>query len=190
MKIEELKAFYVLDNLENHKSIKPKLLNFIKNIDGDTKQGHSSDDIRKLDWTRAKDFSRPWAKYFIESINDKLLFLLTKLGYDEYAIDELWFQQYVYNGYHGWHAHGSSFTAVYYLELDKHAPKTELIEPYMHNRKIVADVQEGDLLLFPSFVIHRAPRVIVDTRKTIISFNINFYSANQTTLIKIDKLTR
>ena len=101
--------------------------------------------------------------------------MLTKLGYVEYAIDELWFQQYVQGGYHGWHAHGSSFTAVYYLELNADAPRTELVEPYMQGKKIVADVQEGDLLLFPSFVIHRAPKIVSDTRKTIISFNINFY---------------
>lgn len=188
MRIEKLDAFYVLDKLDNHKAIKPKLLALIKNAVGDSEGGHSADVIQKLDWTKAKDFSRPWTKYFTEAINDKLLSILSNLGYNEYAIDELWFQQYVTGGYHGWHAHGSSFTAVYYLELAKDAPKTELIEPYMHNRKIIADVQEGDLLLFPSFVIHRAPRINVDTRKTIISFNINFYSADQKTLNKIEYL--
>lgn len=175
MRIEELKTFYIVDTLDNHRSIKPELLAYFDNVQSDNGTGHSSDAIQRLDWSRAKDFTRPWAKYFTESINDKLIAVITELGYNEYAIDELWFQQYVQDGYHGWHAHGSSFTAVYYLELNADAPRTELIEPYMQGKKIVADVQEGDLLLFPSFVIHRAPKIVSDTRKTIISFNINFY---------------
>ena len=35
------------------------------------------------------------------------------------------------------------------------------------------NVECGDLLLFPSFFIHRAPVVFDDTKKIIISFNLN-----------------
>jgi hypothetical protein len=186
--IEELKTFYILDSLANHNDMRSTLLSYFEQVDSDSNKLHSEDAIQRLDWSRAKDFTRPWAKYFTKSINDKLMEVITELGYNEYVIDELWFQQYIQGGYHGWHAHGSSFTAVYYLELDEGAPKTELIEPYMQGRKITADVKEGDLLLFPSFVLHRAPKVISDTRKTIVSFNVNFYSPDHATLLKASKL--
>lgn len=188
MRVEELKTFYILDSLANHNDMRNTLLSYFEQVDSDLNKLHTEDVIQRLDWSRAKDFSRPWAKYFTESINDKLMAVITELGYNEYVIDELWFQQYVQGGYHGWHAHGSSFTAVYYLELDADAPKTELIEPYMQSRKIIADVKEGDLLLFPSFVLHRAPRVTSDSRKTIVSFNVNFYSPDHATLLKASKL--
>jgi hypothetical protein len=59
---------------------------------------------------------------------------------------------------------------VYYLDLPDGTPKTELIDPW--SREVITmDVQEGDILTFPSFVIHRAPVNKTATPKTIISFN-------------------
>jgi len=40
------------------------------------------------------------------------------------------------------------------------------------NKVISVDVKEGDILIFPSMIIHRAPEVINDSRKTIISWNL------------------
>ena len=41
-------------------------------------------------------------------------------------------------------------------------------------RKITVDAKEGDIVIFPSFINHRAPKMQSDTRKTIISFNLQF----------------
>ena len=41
------------------------------------------------------------------------------------------------------------------------------------------DVEEGDVVAFPSHLIHRAPANPVDIPKTIISFNFNFYNKDQ-----------
>jgi predicted 2-oxoglutarate/Fe(II)-dependent dioxygenase YbiX len=87
----------------------------------------------------------------------------------------MWFQQYVINDKHGWHTHAENYTGVYYLEMPEEAPKTELIDQYNINKKITIDAKEGDIVIFPSFIIHRAPKVQSDTRKTIISFNLEFY---------------
>ena len=45
---------------------------------------------------------------------------------------------------------------------------------YNINKKITIDAKEGDIVIFPSFIIHRAPKVQSDTRKTIVSFNLEF----------------
>ena len=64
--------------------------------------------------------------------------------------------------------HADNYTGVYYLNFDG-TDKTQLINP---NDKAVIDIEakEGDLIIFPSSVVHRCPKVSVD--KTIISFNV------------------
>ena len=110
------------------------------------------------------------------------------LGYQSAIIDEFWFQQYVTGNEHGWHTHGSNFTGVYYLELDESSPKTEIIEPSRQDKKIVMDVHEGDVLMFPSYTIHRAPTIMNDVRKTIVSFNFVLDLIDPATLIHINQL--
>ena len=73
---------------------------------------------------------------------------------------------------HNWHIHGENYTGVYYLELPDDTPKTELIDQY--DKKITVKANEGDIVIFPSFIIHRGPKVLNDSRKTIISFNLEF----------------
>ena len=87
------------------------------------------------------------------------------------SLDAIWYQQYVENSSHGWHIHDGQFTGVYYLELPKSSPKTEFIHPFSNNIDRVR-AKEGDVIFFPSHVIHRAPTNNKE-RKTIISYNFN-----------------
>ena len=70
------------------------------------------------------------------------------------------------------------------MELKEAAPKTQIIEPTT-SRLITVDAQEGDVVIFPSMFIHRAPTVIWQTRKTIISFNFSCDNVDQQYLQKI-----
>ena len=49
----------------------------------------------------------------------------------------------------------------------------QIEEQYGQKDIFSIDVKEGDIIMFPSFIIHRAPKNNGD-RKTIISFNIDF----------------
>ena len=51
--------------------------------------------------------------------------------------------------------------------------KTEYINPLDKNDIKFFDIKEGDLIIFPSYLIHRAPIVKNDIVKTIISFNLD-----------------
>jgi hypothetical protein len=42
----------------------------------------------------------------------------------------------------------------------------------------MGDIKEGDVLIFPSNLVHRAPKIKNNLRKTIISFNIDFNKFN------------
>jgi hypothetical protein len=57
------------------------------------------------------------------------------------------------------------------LDLPEGSPKTQLLNPINQDEIIEMDVKEGDVLTFPSFILHRAPRVDSDVVKTIISWN-------------------
>ena len=57
-------------------------------------------------------------------------------------------------------------------------PKTEYRDPFTDDVHEL-DVEEGDVVAFPSFLIHRAPPNMIDIPKTIISFNFNFWNKDQ-----------
>ena len=78
------------------------------------------------------------------------------------------------NGKHGWHTHAQNYTGVYYVKFSNKDAKTELIDPFSQDKKIIINAKEGDIVIFPSYVIHRATEQKENSEKIIISFNINF----------------
>jgi hypothetical protein len=186
-----LESFYTIGPLLAHNEIKQQILESLDHAQTDTlvmRDSYYDDSVSKLDWSRAQDFSRPWVRLLKPHIQDYLDKLAVALGYQSSVIDEFWFQQYTNGDSHGWHTHGSNFTGVYYLELDETSPKTEIIEPSRQNKKITLDVKEGDIVMFPSYTIHRAPIIKNDIRKTIVSFNFILDLIDPKTLISINQL--
>jgi len=173
-----------------HNSLKNTILNSIAEQESDSLvqiDSYYSDTINKLDWSRAKDFNRSWVKIIKPKLENYLDLVAQRAGYQRVIIEELWFQQYAQGNTHGWHIHGSNYTGVYYLELDESGPKTELVVPNNQNQIVVPDIKEGDILLFPSYTIHRAPQVHNNIRKTIISFNFIFNLINPDLLKVLNK---
>lgn len=179
MKKTAIISFYCVDSLKEHDQLKSKILECIDNISitSETswlsKNNYYTDSITKLDWNMGNDFTRPWVKLFLPSFMNKVEFMFDKLGYHGVKLNDIWFQQYHQGDTHGWHVHGSTFTGVYYLEFSEESPCTQLLNPFSQNEIVNVDAKEGDILIFPSYVIHRAPEVKSDQRKTIISFNID-----------------
>jgi hypothetical protein len=93
------------------------------------------------------------------------------VGYTGINVGNLWFQQYIKNDSHTWHCHGETWVGIYYLELDPSSPITEIRDPMSKENIITPNIVEGDIILFPSYIVHRAPKINSDIRKTIISFN-------------------
>ena len=176
MKKLPLQCFILIDKFSKHKEFKPLLL---KEFENQNKQiNNHVDNIYNLDWPEKNNTERPWIKLLLESFNKQLDKMAFDSGYTVCNINEMWFQQYIDGNIHDWHTHGSNFTGVYYVELDKNSPITNLVTPFSQNELIVPDVTEGDIIIFPSFTIHKAPLVTNGTRKTIISFNIDFQKCN------------
>jgi hypothetical protein len=176
MQVIPFNNFIIKDNIKNHIILKPQILSCIeRSRDTGISQYNTTfdDEVSKLDWDNSKDNNREWVKLFLPVLGQQLNSIANNMGFKEIIIRNLWYQQYVKNNKHGWHIHGSNCTGIYYLELPENAPRTQLVDPVTRN-VVSVDVCEGDLILFPSFTIHRAPIVESDLRKTIISFNIDF----------------
>ena len=183
VKIYPITCAYSSVSMFEHQMVKETLLPMIDEqpFDG------SNPTIKKVDWHSSTHFDRPWINFIKPILENYMDIMGTALGYENPTITDLWFQQYHEDNYHDWHIHGQQMVGVYYLELPEDAPKTELISPFLHKDKHVPDIKEGDILIFPSEVVHRAP-VVGTSRKTILSWNFHFEQPNRKTLESINKL--
>lgn len=176
----QLDCAYIITKFKYHDQLKSNLLSLIDRAEFNSPNEPLAEvNISKADWHISSNFQREWVKYIAEPLADAMIDIYKDLGYDGLTIHELWFQQYQTNSGHGWHTHSSNFTNVYYLELPSDAPKTQIVNAFNQKEIITLDVQEGDILVFPSFVIHRTEQNKSSNRKTIISYNTNAtYSDN------------
>jgi hypothetical protein len=164
----------IIEKFKKHSDLKKDLLTAIEN---QTRVDHLKDkdhNITRCDWeTERKNGNREWLKILRPALFEHLEHWTKESHFDGFTINEIWFQQYDNSGsYHGWHVHGSNFTFVYYLDFPEESPRTEMIDP-LTQQVSTFDIEEGDILSFPSMVIHRAPPNFGKGRKTIISWNMD-----------------
>jgi hypothetical protein len=165
---------YIILPFEDHSSVKDELLSLLEKTDYKSpKHAESETDITKADWFRSQDMEREWVKFAAPKLSPYITKMYDELGFDLLKITEIWFQQYQQGSEHGWHTHSGNWTNVYYLEFPEGSPKTLLTDPFDRKTKVEVDVKEGDLLLFPAFVMHKAPINNSKNRKTILSYNID-----------------
>tara|TARA_R110000765_G_scaffold12836_4_gene39262 strand:+ start:915 stop:1505 length:591 start_codon:yes stop_codon:yes gene_type:complete len=148
------------------------------------------DTIEKFDWKIADNFERAWVKEIIPSMYNQLNLFANKMGFKEVIIEKIWFQQYKKNSLHDWHVHGNNYTGVYYLELPENdiTSLTQFLYPDNLKNGFCIDAKEGDILFFPSFLIHRAPYLQSSKKKIVVSWNCNFNGINEEFLKEIENL--
>ena len=66
-----------------------------------------------------------------------------------------------------------NLASIYYVELPDESLITILKDPET-GKEIIPDVKEGQILTFGADILHRSPRNFTDSRKTVISFNVEF----------------
>ena len=98
-----------------------------------------------------------------------------------YEIKNLWCQRYKEDQHHGAHNHGAlGYSMVFYAQFDKDCHEgTKFISPFnnwLNGNPIfhTVDVDEGDVIFFPSFVLHECvPVKNNDKERIIFSLNMN-----------------
>ena len=166
---KEIKNFCYLKHIKESKIIKNKLLNYMEDMPLNTYE-----EVSKTDWGLSSDYKRPYIKYFINILKPYMEKIVKKLNTKNWLMHNMWFQQYNKNSHHTWHTHPSvQFSSVYYLELPDTNVSTEF-KDIVNNNIFKVDVKEGDLLVFPSSLLHRSPKNKSNKRKSVISFNSSF----------------
>lgn len=178
--------------IEDWSDKKSKLLNLID---------FTGDDIQEFDYFESDyecqtDYykyqtSAPYLMEFhqiLETDLDKLVSDYTQILSDRYRGDcpfkgiedwQLWSQRYDIGQFHGAHNHGlMNISCVLYVEFDakEHFPTT-FYSPnpnpfYGTIDKIAPPVNEGEILTFPSVLLHESPVSKSNKQRTIMSFNI------------------
>ena len=160
-----------------HKEYKQNILKYFtqdSSTSFERKDHGYNDKLQRDDWLKSQDWERPWIKYVRSGLQEHLLMFAQELGYKNIYIMKMWYQQYGYKDLHNWHIHGGNYTGVYYLEYDDTCPLTEFVYPNNMEKSFSIESEEGDMLFFPCFLIHRSPMSQSKNRKSIISWNLDF----------------
>lgn len=181
----------------NHEEIKRKSIHFVKSEY--QKNPSSFPDAWDADvfTTYGKNTNFPWVD-LIPLYQENLIELANLYGIvgDAYVTDA-WFNAYKKNQHQEIHEHlPGQFSAVHYLAYDAevHSP-TLFLSPYRQvsmsnsppfgnnnpsqipptwNQLAVLNVEEGDLLIFPSFLEHKVARQTSNKLRATIAFNFGF----------------
>lgn len=134
----------------------------------------SSTENHTTDYHISKDIEREYALLVMPVIINHMRFFEQAYEFNGIELHALWFQQYKCGGFHDWHVHPyCHFTNVYYVKLPDGNLKTQVKDPFNKNNIVEIEIQEGDILTFPSFFLHRAPVVTNNDDKIVIAFNTN-----------------
>ena len=115
-------------------------------------------------------------KQYFDLIYNDIFFhikqIFDKLELEKIVVSHVWFQQYLQNDFHSFHTHEkTSWNCVYYLEFGNGTPGTTF-KNFFDNSLFTPEVEEGDIIIFPSFIKHTSLPNKSTTRKTIIAFNV------------------
>ncbi len=157
--------------LEEHDYWKPILLDYIKSMVEENniklnEKGYLYD--YDLDTKIARKYQWPFYQAIFPYVEDLFQSYGLRLDVEEYKREGAplpWFQQYFQSSDFGWHHHAGHFACIYYLELPESKEATEFLNFKNY-------VEEGDLIFFPTFLIHRSPVIRSNKRKTILSLNL------------------
>lgn len=93
------------------------------------------------------------------------------------GITNMWCQRYKARDYHVPHDHGAiGYSCVFYAKMTEDHPSTLFFSPFMdetgtHPTNSLM-CKEGDLVIFPSNIMHMAPPHNSEDERVIISFNL------------------
>jgi len=172
-KLIEITGNLFKTRVKDHQHIKFNILNYIESMGKYSFSQPENQQISNTDWHLSPETPRPYVDYLNHIFDDHNNAVMNAFGFDVCRRINCWFQQYEKGDYHIWHTHrGTMFSNVYYVSLDESCPKTSF---KINGEEIDIDVEEGDIITFPSYLKHRSKPNQSDFIKTVIAFNTDFY---------------
>jgi len=165
--------FYKI-TIGNWKTRKAQLLELVNWNDPDCQFVDHFTDYHKN--VQTSDGRAPYTKKFIEILKPELASFAKKVE-GNIHLTGLWAQRYQLMQHMEPHTHGSKgYSAVLYAEMEEGHEPTVFWAPYQD--PIAAGdlvhrpyAKEGDMILFPSMLIHYASNNLTQANRTIFSFN-------------------
>ena len=108
---------------------------------------------------------------------------ISKEFQNDFAITDIWSVSYETGDYQSPHNHGSTgMSAILYLDLPNNAPYTSYIQPWTDikldgTRTKTLEIDEGDIIFVPSFLLHFSEPNKSDSIKRIVSWDIKLLNA-------------
>lgn len=161
-----------VNKFENYDKIKPFLVDAIR-----SSPGQKFVDVTKTDWDGGHNHNRnsnywkilsPFVETSFNNVKQHLYkeyaeYMTTHYGY-------VWYQIYGYDSFHSFHTHpGCSFSNVFFVNLPNQIVQTDFVGL---NNPI--HLEEGDMVTFPSYLLHRSPKNPFTEDKIVVAFNISF----------------
>ena len=155
-----------LFKVDKHHKFKNKILKEIDKTPASNIQG-----VYKTDWETDSSIKRSYWEDYIKEIANRCIDILKKDLYGNINKKTWhhnhWFHVYTKDSRFDWHNHSeSNFSGIYYISLPNKKYKTEFTDMDL-------SIEEGNLLIFPSFLLHRSPLIKDQTKKIIVSFNFS-----------------
>ena len=130
------------------------------------------------DFYDSEDNSAEYITVFGESIQDIMMDYSNMMGNPAF-VSRVWYERSKKGDSHNAHNHGATgYSGVLYVNFDSQQHKgTKFYSPFFDPNtgdllECVAEVEEGDLVLFPSYLLHEATVNESEIERIIISFNI------------------
>ena len=173
MNVIQLNTLGFIQKIKEHEEFKKYMLDYINERNSDTIESYGH--VSYTDWNHNTNVNRQYVTKIGKILQPYLNNVAKKLKATEVIVSNIWFQHYEKDSGHNWHYHTeSNWSAIYYIDLPDIVLKTQLFD--LHENKILSNtnIEEGDLFIFPSTILHRSPVNRTNNTKTVISFNLNF----------------
>jgi len=104
--------------------------------------------------------------------------LIEKKFNNKILLQRAWSVTYDKGHYHAPHNHSSQgYTGIIYLQIKKDSPKTTYIQPWNNEKDqsvlFTPDVEQGDIMIVPQFIMHYTEPNTINFKKRIISFDFH-----------------
>lgn len=169
--------FYIL-KVKNHRENKTKILNTFQHFHRQYKNENTDDEISFISNTDWEMNTINWYDFsFSSEDKERYQQFIQKKFSKKIIIGKTWFNQYYPNSgaEHPFHTHECcDLSNVYVVEGDKQI--RTVLKCLRTGKEVIPRVNEGEILIFPSNILHKSPRNFTNKRKTVIVFNTKFVS--------------
>jgi len=132
--------------------------------------------------TDLHDTNNSYRDSFLEIFSQEMQEFGKEIGVDSFTVEKIWTVEYKKNDFHDAHTHSrSNFTGILYLDFipQEHSPTFFIfnqIDPITKKTLInyPRDIDEGDILIVPSDLLHYTRPNTSNLSKRVVSFDIIF----------------